>query len=195
MDSMVGWPKLLTLLNHFVQARYPMEIVAPMAIESYTLVDTAGRRNKNPIRRDVLDFTIKCATEEAVFLSAVYVKLPEGEPAKWWDEQFRQAKLSFVVDGEPVLKESKVIQHMVVDKGGPPEGCSFNLPTIMCNFHAITPYGDKGLYDERGLFLPNGAVLKAEIVGIPSGAGPVAIQVGCNAMTYRKAKTPQLTKE
>jgi len=174
---------------------YPMEIVAPMDIESYSLVDTAGRQGKNPIRRDVLEFTIKCGLEEAVFIAAVYVKLPDGEPPRWWDDQFRQAQLSFKIDGEPVLNESKVVQHMVVDRGGHPEGCSFDLSKIVCNFHAITPYGDKDLYDERGLFLPNGAVLKAEIVGIPSGAGPVAIQVGCNAMTYRKVKTPQLTKE
>lgn len=166
-----------------------------MKIESYTLVDTAGRRNKNRIRRDVLDFTIKCAYEEAVFVSAVYVKLPEGKPPRWWDDQFRQAKLSCLIDGEPVLKESTVIHHMVVDKGGPPEGCSFELPKNACIFHAITPFGDHGLYDERGLFVPNGAAFKAEIVGIPSGAGPVAIQVGCNAMVYRKVKTPPLTKD
>lgn len=184
MKNLVGFPEVLTLVNPLTNSRWAMQIKAPMEVESTLSVDTGGKRNKNALRRKVMDYTVQCATQEAVFLSNIYVKLPGEEQPRWWDDEFRNAKMYFSVDGEDVIKGRDVIQHMVVDKDQEPNGCTFELSDSSCLFQAITPYGNKGRHDDRGLFCPNGAILQAQIVGIPTGIGKVKIKAGCIATVY-----------
>lgn len=71
MIDLVGFPKTLTLLNPITSAKHRMRIQAPVEVESTPLVDTGGKRDKNPLRRKVMDYKVQCAVPEAVFLSSI----------------------------------------------------------------------------------------------------------------------------
>ena len=189
----LGFPREPWLLNQLTEKSWPMKQVQPFVVENTITVDTGGRLDRNPLRRTVLDVTVKCDPDHSVIVGGIYAQLPDFKQhdRSWITDRLGRAKLYLSIDGEDVLSGHTFGGAMCADHddmlGG---GWRFDPDVDSSLLRAVQPIGhdmSKG-YDAVGLFLVKGSIVRAHLTGIPSGAGQLRITVGCISALYEVAE-------
>lgn len=181
------FPKHIGFVNPVAESVVSMKLAGSLLIESGATVDRTERVT-------IMDRMLYCKPPEGIVFVRPYVRIA-GIPAEDAVEALRSARMNMEVDGERVIHEGPLEEHLVCPDGHSFRRHPFMLPprrSSSCLFRAayVCENPPVGFLDpktqsfaEFGLLLPHGTKIQMDIIG----AGPipaVTLKTGLVAALY-----------
>lgn len=171
-------PEYAALINPIACNAFAMRCEGRADIKQTVTVDTGLTPGGTPITLNSLDFTTSSQVCDAKMFVLPYVELVTPVSPDYLG-QFHTARLTFSIDGEKVINDSAIQNHLLC-----PACLVAAQPTDLGVLLIAGVSEDELLGGCQMFFLPNGTRLQAQITGIPTGGGVLRINTGAILANY-----------
>lgn len=170
-------PEYAALINPIACNAFAMRCEGRADIKQTITVDTGLTAGGTPIDVESLNYTTSSAVCDAKMFVLAFAELVTPVTPDYLG-QFQTALFTFDIDGEKVIDESAINNHLMCP------ACLVAGQTTSAVLLIAGVSEDELLGGCQMFFLPNGTHLTANITGIPTGAGVIRINTGAILANY-----------
>jgi len=171
-------PEYAALINPIACNAFAMRCEGRADIKQTVTLDTTLTGGGTPITLNSLNFTTSSAVCDAKMFVLPYVELVTPVSPDYLG-QFHTALLTFSIDGEKVINQSAIQNHLLCP------ACLVAAQPTNLGVQLIAGVSEDELLGGcQMFFLPNGTNLAAVITGIPTGGGVLRVNTGAILANY-----------
>ncbi len=172
-------PEYAALINPTACSAFAMRCEGRADIKSRSTIQTGTTLDGTALSAEIIDETTQNAVCDAKMFITPFVEL-WNDVTLTYGCRFVTSKLDFTIDGEPVVKDSAVNNHLLC-----PACLVVSQPTVAPATFLIGCDCELALLGMcQMFFLPNGTKIVATLSEIPTGGGAVQLNAGVILANY-----------